>query len=82
MGERQLRIRALGTTGPVAGAASYNSGLEAHNGDRGLPDLRSPWSPRPGALMLLSRARGASVHFHGPTTPRDPTVGLTYVHQP
>ncbi|HYA45195.1 MAG TPA: hypothetical protein VED59_06290, partial [Acidimicrobiales bacterium] len=31
MGERQLRIRARSTTGPVAGAASYNSGLGAHS---------------------------------------------------
>ena len=30
-GERQLRMRARSTTGPVAGAANYNSGLEAHS---------------------------------------------------
>jgi hypothetical protein len=40
-------MRALGTTGLVAGAANYNSGLSAHSND-GLPGLRSPRSPCPG----------------------------------
>lgn len=41
-------MRALGTTGLVAGAANYNIGLSAHSND-GLPSLRSPLkAPVPG----------------------------------
>jgi hypothetical protein len=47
VGKRHRRIRARGTTGSVAGAASEYSGLSAHQPWLGLPILRSPRSPCP-----------------------------------
>src|SRR6266542_3115434 len=48
-GERQLRMRARGTTGSVAGAANYNSGLTAHSVSTACPSWfsRSPSSRCP-----------------------------------
>ena len=48
VGKRHRRIRALSTTGSVAGAAKENSGLSAHQPMHGLPNLRSPKGPYPG----------------------------------
>ena len=44
MGKRHRRIRALGTSGPVAGAATEKHGLATHRAN-GLPNLRSPKEP-------------------------------------
>jgi hypothetical protein len=44
LGKRQRRIRARGTSGPVAGAATEKHGLTAHRAN-GLPNLRSPKEP-------------------------------------
>src|SRR6266540_1440098 len=63
-GERQLRMRARGTTGSVAGAANYNSGLTAHSVSTACPSWfsRSPTSPprkrmgsRRFAIFMLAR---------------------------
>src|SRR5829696_5299201 len=44
VGKRHRRIRARGTSGPVAGAATEKHGLAAHRAN-GLPSLRSPKEP-------------------------------------
>jgi hypothetical protein len=44
VGKRHRWIRALGTSGPVAGAATEKHGLAAHRAN-GLPSLRSPKEP-------------------------------------
>src|SRR5438105_1668072 len=65
-GERQLRIRAHGTLGPVAGAASYSVGLSAHSGFSTCPacvlpePLPDPGRVRPGGKRLRGQ-------FHAPT---------------
>ena len=64
-------MRARGTTGSVAGAANYNSGLTAHSVFDGLPDLALPKplvpvsGPYAKALLPIKRLR---VHFHAGTT--------------
>ena len=50
-GERQLRMRARGTTGSVAGAANYNSGSRPIVSPRPARPV-SPEAPRPGARTL------------------------------
>src|SRR5215208_5146672 len=44
VGKRHRRIRARGTSGPVAAAATEKHGLAAHRAN-GLPSLRSPKEP-------------------------------------
>src|SRR5215211_3100443 len=44
VGKRHRRIRARGTSGPVAAAATEKHGLAAHRAN-GLPNLRSPKQP-------------------------------------
>ena len=46
MGERQLRIRARGTRGSVAGAARYIDELTAQGERVGLPTQRTPMKPQ------------------------------------
>src|SRR6266511_3979838 len=87
-GERQLRMRARGTTGSVAGAANYNSGLTAHSVSTACPSWFSR-SPCPSARTLREGPSSVQVASpaifmqvqHRETAPRDrasPTGGLIY----
>ena len=60
VGKRQRRIRALSTTGQVAGAATESSGSKPTSSKTGLPNQRSPRSPCPSQ----------------PTVRRDPDTSL------
>ena len=86
VGKRHRRIRALSTSGPVAGAATEKHGLAAHRAN-GLPILRSPREPLvPEPPTLRPRpdgpARALKRKFHGRRSGRfDAQVALAVPSQ-